>query len=97
MKRREFVTLLGAAGAAWPLAVQAQQGAPMRRIGFLLGGSESDPQIIEGLAAFKAGLEALGWSEGRNIRIDCRFAAADVDRMRGFAKKLAALQPDVLV
>jgi putative ABC transport system substrate-binding protein len=97
MERRGFITLLGGVAAGWPLAAHAQQSGPMRRIGFLIGGAESDPQIVEALAAFKATLEGLGWIEGRNIRIDYRFAAADVDRMRVFAKELVALQPDVLM
>ncbi len=96
MKRRTFITLLGGT-ALWPLAAHAQQSGPMRRIGVMLGGAESDPQIVEGLAAFKTALGELGWVEGRNVRIDYRFAAADVDRMRVFAKELVALQPDVLV
>jgi putative ABC transport system substrate-binding protein len=69
----------------------------MRRIGVLEGGTESDPQIVAGLAAFKAALGELGWIDGRNVQIDYRFAAADVDRMRIFAKELVALQPDVLL
>jgi putative ABC transport system substrate-binding protein len=97
MKRREFIRVFGAAAAGWPLAAHAQQSGRMRRIGFLIGGAESDPQIIEALAAFKTALEGLGWIEGRNIQIDYRFAAADVDRMRVFAKELVALQPDVLM
>jgi putative ABC transport system substrate-binding protein len=97
MKRRDFIRLFGAAAAAWPLAAHAQQSGRMRRIGFLIGGAESDPQIVEALAAFKTALEGLGWIEGRNIQIDYRFAAADVDRMRVFAKELVALQADVLM
>jgi putative tryptophan/tyrosine transport system substrate-binding protein len=97
MKRREFITLLGGAAAAWPLAAHAQQGGPMRRIGVLFGGAESDPQIIEAMVAFKATLGDLGWIEGRSVRIDVRYSAADVDRMRVFAKELVALQPDVLM
>jgi putative ABC transport system substrate-binding protein len=72
MKRREFIRVFGAAAAGWPLAAHAQQSGRMRRIGFLIGGAESDPQIIEALAAFKTGLKGLGWIEGRNIQIDYR-------------------------
>jgi len=97
MRRREFITLLGGTAAARPLAAHAQQSGQMRRIGVLLGGAEKDPQIVEGLAAFKAALGELGWIEARNIQIDVRYAAADVDRMGVFAKELVALQPDVLV
>ncbi len=96
MKRRAFITLLGGT-ALWPLAAHAQQSGPMRQIGVMLGGAEGDPQIVEGLAAFKTALGEFGWIEGRNVQIDYRFAAADVDRMRVFAKELVALQPDVLV
>jgi putative tryptophan/tyrosine transport system substrate-binding protein len=97
MERRTFITLLGGT-ALWPYAARAQQqNGQMRRIGFLLGGAEGDPQIVEGFAAFKAALGEFGWSEYRNIQIDIRYAAADLDRMRGFAKELVALQPDVLV
>jgi putative tryptophan/tyrosine transport system substrate-binding protein len=97
MKRRDFITLLGAAAAGWPLAVHAQQSGQMRRIGVLLGGAEGDPQIVEGLTAFRTALRDLGWIEGRNIQIDYRFGVADLERMRTFAKELVALRPDVLV
>jgi putative ABC transport system substrate-binding protein len=97
MKRREFITLVGGAAAGWPLAAAAQQSGRMRRIGVLLGGTERDSQFVGGLAAFKTALEALGWMEGRNVQIDYRFAAADVDRMQTLAKELVALQPDLIV
>ena len=97
MKRREFMTLLGGAAAAWPLAAHAQQNGPMRRIGLLFGGADSDPQIVEALAAFRTALAGLGWIEARNLQIEVRYSAADVDRMRVFAKELVALQPDVLM
>jgi putative ABC transport system substrate-binding protein len=97
MKRREFITLLGGSAAGWPLAARAQQNGQMRRIGVLIGGAADDPQIVAGLAAFKTTLQELGWIDGRNIQIDYRFAAADVDRMHAFAKELVALQPDLIV
>jgi putative ABC transport system substrate-binding protein len=97
IRRREFITLLGATAAGWPLAAHAQQNGPMRRIGVLFGGAEGDLQTIAGLAAFKAALGQIGWTEGRNIQIDIRYAVADVDRMRAYAKELVALQPDVLL
>jgi putative ABC transport system substrate-binding protein len=69
----------------------------MRRIGVLLANAKDDPQVPARLAAFTKALQELGWTDGRNIRIDYRFAAADVDRMRAFAKELVSLQPDLIV
>jgi putative tryptophan/tyrosine transport system substrate-binding protein len=97
MKRREFITLLGAAATGWPLAARAQQSGRVRRIGVLIGNAEHDPQVVAGLAAFNTALQELGWIDGRNIHIDYRFAAADIDRMQTFAKELVVLQPDLLV
>jgi putative ABC transport system substrate-binding protein len=97
MRRRQFITLLGGAAATWPFAARAQQGERMRRIGVLIGVAERDPQTAPALAVFTKGLQDLGWIDGRNIRIDYRFAAADVDRMQAFAKELVGLQPDVIV
>src|SRR5258708_25106621 len=97
VKSREFVTLLGAAAAGWPLAAHAQQSGQRRRIGVLLGGAADDPQIVAGLAAFKTALQELGWIDGRNIEADYRFAATDADRMHAFAKELVALQPDLIL
>jgi putative tryptophan/tyrosine transport system substrate-binding protein len=94
MRRREFITLVGGA-AAWPLAVRAQQPDRMRRIGVLIGNSEVESQ--EGLAAFTKTLHELGWTDGRNVRIDYRWAAADVDRIQTFAKELVSLQPDLIM
>jgi putative ABC transport system substrate-binding protein len=97
MQRREFITLLGGA-AAWPLAARAQQGERMRRIGIGVSQqNEGDPLAKTYLAAFKKALAELGWTEGRNIRIDLRFAAANVDRMQTIAKELVSLQPDLIV
>ena len=94
MKRRQFITLLGGA-AVWPLAARAQQPDGMRRIGVLMGLAEDDPEIRARLAAFRQGLEKRGWSEGRNVRIDYRFAPASA-QMQVLAKELVALQPDVI-
>jgi putative ABC transport system substrate-binding protein len=96
MKRREFITLLGGA-AAWPLAARAQQGERMRRIGVLMGWPESYPQAQTWVAALREELRKLGWTEGRNIEIDTRWAAADVELMKRFAKELIALQVDLMV
>jgi putative ABC transport system substrate-binding protein len=95
MRRREFISLLGGA-AAWPLAARAQQG--VRRIGVLMGYAESDLEAQAHIAAFREGLQKLGWTEGRNIQIDTRWAAPDdAASMRRFAKELVALQPDVIL
>ena len=94
LKRREFVTLAGAA-VAWPFAARAQQ--PTRRIGMLIGYAENDPEIQARLAAFRQALEGNGWKEGGSLRIDYRFAAASPDQAQVYAKELVALQPDVLV
>ena len=97
MKRREFITLLGGAAAAWPLSVRAQQGDRMRRIGVLMSYAESDPDGKVFVAAFREGLQQLGWLEGRDIRIDDRWAALDAEAMQQFAKELIALQPDLIL
>jgi putative tryptophan/tyrosine transport system substrate-binding protein len=96
MRRREFITLLGGA-TAWPLAARAQQGERMRRIGVLMAVPENDHEYQAFLAAFREGLQKLGWAEGRNIRIDTRWAALDAEAMQRFAKELVALQPDLIV
>src|SRR5215472_6336589 len=92
MKRRDFVTLLCGA-AAWPLAARAQQA---RRLGMLIGYAEKDAETQARLAAFRKGLDALGWTEGRNVLIDYRFAPADPDQAQQFAKELVALRTEVL-
>ena len=76
MQRRAFITLIGGAAAGWPLAALAQQGERMRRIGVLIAFSEDDPEGKARLAAFRQGLEKRGWSEGRDVRMDARFAPA---------------------
>jgi putative ABC transport system substrate-binding protein len=96
LKRREFITLLGSAAAAWPLAARAQQPDGMRRIGVLMHLPENDPEAQARMRAFRQGLQQLGWVEGRNVRIDYRFGAADVDRARRSAAELIALAPDVI-
>jgi putative ABC transport system substrate-binding protein len=95
MRRREFITLLGGAAATWPLAARGQQDR-MRRIGVLMGFTEDDPEAKARLAAFRQGLEKRGWSEGRNVRIDTRFAPAGA-LAQVVAKELVALQPDVIL
>jgi putative ABC transport system substrate-binding protein len=96
MKRRDFVTLLGAA-AAWPLAARAQQAGRVYRIGMLMGQPEGDPENASRIAAFRLALGKLGWSEGRNLLIDMRWGAGDPDRMRTHGKELSGLAPDIVV
>lgn len=96
MRRREFIGLVGGA-AAWPLKVVAQQTEHVKRIGFLLGLAENDPEAHTRVTAFREGLEAAGWTEARNIRIDYRFAGGDSERVRALAKELVASAPDVIV
>jgi putative ABC transport system substrate-binding protein len=95
MRRREFVTLLGGA-AAWPTAARAQQGG-VRRVAVLMSGAREDSEMQARYAAFRQGFERFGWSDGRNVRIDIRFAAANADQYQAFAKELVALQPDVIL
>ncbi len=97
MRRREFITLLGGAAAAWPAAVRAQQGERTRRIGILVPLAESDAQAQTEVLAFREQLQQLGWTEGRNAQIDRRWAAGDVGRIQVYAKELVALQPDVIL
>jgi putative tryptophan/tyrosine transport system substrate-binding protein len=98
MRRREFITLLGGAAAVWPLAARAQQGERMRRIGVLMGYAESGSSGQALIAAFRDGLQKLGWTEGRNTRIDIRWATpSDTESIQQFAKELVALQPDFII
>ena len=97
MKRREFITLLGGAAAAWPLAARAQQGERVRRVGVLSNFAESDLEAQSMVEALHQTLQELGWVEGRNLRFDHRWAAGNSTRIQAFAKALVALQPDVIV
>jgi ABC-type uncharacterized transport system substrate-binding protein len=94
MKRRNFITLLGGAAAAWPITVGAQQPKPMRRIGALMNLAADDPEAPGRVAAFAQGLGELGWTIGRNVRIDARWAAGNADNFRKYAAELVALAPD---
>jgi putative tryptophan/tyrosine transport system substrate-binding protein len=97
MRRREFITLFGVVtAAAWPLTARAQQGEHARRLGVLLAFEENDPRPKAWLSRVTEGLAELGWTDGRNLRIDVR-SAGDVDRMRIFAKQLVDLRPDVIL
>jgi ABC-type uncharacterized transport system substrate-binding protein len=98
VKRREFITLLGGAAAAWPLAVRAQQqGERVRRIGVLMTLAADDPEGQARLTAFVQGLQELGWTVGHNVRIDYRWASGDADNIRKYAGELVALAPDVIL
>ncbi len=81
MKRRAFITLLGGAAAAWPLAARAQLRDQVPHIGVLMGLSESDPEAQSSIAAFRKTLQGLGWTEGRNVQADYYWAAGDIDRL----------------
>jgi putative ABC transport system substrate-binding protein len=96
LKRREFMTLLGGV-SAWPLAAAAQQGDRMRRIGVLVSAVEGDPTVLEYVTAFAQRLAELGWTVGRNVRIEYRWGAGDLDRFRRYAAELIALSPDVVL
>src|SRR5262245_49198563 len=97
MKRREFITLLGGAAVAWPLVARAQQPQRMRRIGMLMPQAAEDAEYQNRVAAFLQGLQELGWTVGRNVRIDTRWAAGDAERIRRYAAELVALTPDVIL
>jgi len=97
MRRREFITVLGGAAAAWPLAARAQQREQVRRIGVLMSLAEDDPEDRPRRAAFQQALRQLGWSEGDNLRIDYRWFGGDPVRARATAKELVDLQPDLIV
>jgi putative tryptophan/tyrosine transport system substrate-binding protein len=97
MKRREFITLLGGAATAWPLAAHAQQGERMRRIGILTGIAGEDTETKARISAFLQELQRLGWTEGRNVRIDIRAGAGNAVATRKYAAELVALVPDVIL
>ena len=97
MRRREFITLLGGAAAAWPLASRAQQGERMRRIGVLLASTADDPEYKPRMRAFEQALALLGWTDGRNARIDIRWAGTNAEDVRKHAVELVALAPDVIL
>jgi putative tryptophan/tyrosine transport system substrate-binding protein len=96
MKRREFITLVGGA-AAWPLTARAQQPERMRRIGVLAAWAADDQDNKVRLAAFQQRLQQLGWTDGRDVRFDYRFAAGNLENYRKYAAELVALAPDVIL
>src|SRR5258708_37480395 len=97
MRRRKFITLLGTSVMTWPTLARAQQAGSMRRVGVLMNLSESDPEAQGLVAAFRDGLAKLGWIDGRNVRLDYRWSAGDLDRIRKYAAELVALAPDVIL
>jgi putative ABC transport system substrate-binding protein len=97
MRRRDFIALVGGAALMSPLGADAQQAERMRRIGVLYGGAATDVQAQPSLEQFTHALQELGWTPGRNIAVEYRFAAGNTDRMRSYAKELVELQPDVIV
>jgi putative tryptophan/tyrosine transport system substrate-binding protein len=98
LRRREFITLIGGAAAAWPLAARAQQGERVRRIGVITGGdTPDDPDMQARMAAFLDVLRHLGWSDDRNLRIDYRWPVGDADHIRRYAAELVELAPDVIL
>ena len=97
MRRREFITLIGGAAAAWPLAARAQPAERVRRIGVLMNLAADDAEGQARIAAFLQGLQQLGWTDGGNVRIDYRWAAGDAGRFQRYAEELLALAPDVFL
>jgi putative ABC transport system substrate-binding protein len=97
MRRRDFMTLVGGAATAWPLAARAQQAQRMRRVGVLIGFAEADPDVKSWFAAFGGALAKLGWTEGSNFQIELRWTSDDPDRMKAFAKELVDLRPDAIL
>ena len=97
VRRRDFITLLGGATASWPLAARAQQGDRVRRIGVLTGYDENDPLAKSEVSAFAQALAGLGWTDGRNVRLDLRWGRGDINRIRALAQELVAPKPDIIV
>jgi putative tryptophan/tyrosine transport system substrate-binding protein len=96
MRRRDFITLLGGAAAAWPMAVRAQQEGRVRRVGMLMAAPDSDLEWRSWVAALRDGLRKLGWVEGRNLRMEVRWAADDAERMQAYAAELVGMMPDAI-
>jgi putative tryptophan/tyrosine transport system substrate-binding protein len=97
VKRRDFITLIGGAASAWPLAARAQQADGVRRVGIFMDLSEQDVEGQTRVAAFRKGLQDLGWTEGRNVKFDTRWTAGDPARMRRYAAELVGLAPEVIM
>ena len=97
VRRRDFITLLGGAAAAWPLAAHAEKSDRVRRVGVIMGFAQNDEVWQAYLATFRQGLQELGWSNGRNIRFDYRFTGESAERMHIVAEEMVALAPDVIL
>src|SRR2546423_1208520 len=97
MRRRDVITLLGSAAAAWPRAARAQQGTRVRRVGALMAYPETDQEAQARLQAFRQALADLGWVEGRNLRMDVRWAGIELAAQRSLARELVSLGPDVFL
>jgi ABC-type uncharacterized transport system substrate-binding protein len=97
LKRREFITLLGGVAAAWPLVARAQQGEQQRHIGVLMGLTENHPATISNVQQLRSALQALGWTDGKNVRFTYRYAGGNPERARALAEELVELQPDLIV
>jgi hypothetical protein len=97
MNRREFISVIGGAAAAWPLAARAQQGERMRRVGVLMSYVESDSEAQQQAKAFSQSLAALGWTEGSNITLDYRWRGPPPGQLQAPAVELVQLNPDVLL
>ena len=97
MRRRDFIRAISSAVAAWPIAARAQQTERVRRIGVLMPGTADDAELKARIATFQQGLRELGWTDGRNVRIDVRWGTGDADRIRSSAAELVALAPDVIL
>jgi ABC-type uncharacterized transport system substrate-binding protein len=97
IRRREFITLLGSAAVAWPRAARAQQSERVRRVGVLMPFVAEDPEAQARLVAFVQGLQEQGWTVGRNVRLDIRWAAGEPELFRRYAAELVALAPDVIL
>jgi putative ABC transport system substrate-binding protein len=97
MRRRDLIKAIASTAVAWPLAARAQQDERMRRMGVLMWTAESDDEGQSEFAAFREELGKVGWTEGRNIKFDARWAAADIESMKRFAKELVERQPDLIL
>ena len=97
MRRREFITLVAGAAAAWPLRARAQEATGVRRVAFLHPYAENDPEVLARVIAFREGLTALGWTENRNIQIEHRYSSGDLGRIRASVTELVRSAPDLIV